>query len=306
MEDYIERVKIEREKANNIAYQYFDKHIRQNKEGLFCFFEGEDDSTYYISRIKTYCKEQYFLIDCKGKEKVLKVHKLINYHREYDKYKKAYFVDRDFDPPLAPMSPPIYETPCYSVENLYVSVEVFKEILQSAFALNVVDEAFEKCVELYKERQKEFHEAVLLLNSWIACLRTIRHETGEKLDITLNDTLPKGFVVFSLEKITQKYDLQKITTSKQFAKAPIIPDEVLQEKIEAFRAVDQCKVFRGKYELEFLYKMLNALIEDAANEKKYLPKKRKSSLSMSDMLMQFSQYAETPECLITYLKTVVK
>jgi predicted ATP-dependent endonuclease of OLD family len=39
---------------------------------------------------------------------VLAVYRLINIHREYDKYKKAFFIDRDFNEPLAPHNLNIY------------------------------------------------------------------------------------------------------------------------------------------------------------------------------------------------------
>ena len=40
-----------REESANVAYITFTKHIKADKLGLFCFFEGKD-SPYYISRIK--------------------------------------------------------------------------------------------------------------------------------------------------------------------------------------------------------------------------------------------------------------
>lgn len=30
-----------REENANVSFMDFDKHIRENKDGLFCFFEGE-------------------------------------------------------------------------------------------------------------------------------------------------------------------------------------------------------------------------------------------------------------------------
>lgn len=36
-----------------------------------------------------------------------------------------FFVDNDYDESLEGISPDLYETPCYSIENLYAQKEVF-------------------------------------------------------------------------------------------------------------------------------------------------------------------------------------
>ena len=76
-----------------VAYHEFALHTRQGKDGLFCFFEGTggSDNFYYVPRIKRFT-DQYYPIRCHGRDKVLKVYELITIHREYDKYKKAFFI----------------------------------------------------------------------------------------------------------------------------------------------------------------------------------------------------------------------
>ncbi len=94
----VEELLRERDESANVAYMAFAMHVRSNKFGLFCFFEGKD-SPYYRLRVRDVCKDNYYPISCSGKSKVLKVYELINSHREYDNYKKAFFIDRDFDEP---------------------------------------------------------------------------------------------------------------------------------------------------------------------------------------------------------------
>ncbi|HZH39259.1 MAG TPA: DUF4435 domain-containing protein, partial [Bacillales bacterium] len=109
---YIEKLRKSREKAQ-VAYQEFAVSTRKGKDGLFCFFEGKDNA-YYVPRIKRFT-DNYHPINCGGRDEVLDVYRLITIHSEYDKYKKAFFVDRDFNEPLPPRNPPIFETPCYSI-----------------------------------------------------------------------------------------------------------------------------------------------------------------------------------------------
>ena len=246
---YTEILRLSREKPQ-VAYQEFALHTRQDKDGLFCFFEGKDNA-YYVPRIKCFINN-YHPIHCGGREKVLEVYRLITIHREYDKYKKAFFIDRDFNEPLPPHNPPIFETPCYSIENFYVSVNVFKEIIKNEFHLSEVsDPDFQVCLTLFKDRQEEFHQATILLNAWYACLVEIRNSTGREIGVNLSDNLSKDFENFidlTLESVSANYDLEEI--KQKFPNAPEIPADILNNKMTEFTNCEHYKVFRGKYERE--------------------------------------------------------
>ncbi len=295
-----------RDKAE-VAYQRFMLHTRNGIKGLYCFFEGEkgSDNAYYVPRIKQYINE-YHPINCGGRDKVLKVYRLIKLHREYDKYKKAFFIDKDFNNPLGLNTPPIFETECYSIENYYIAVEIFKEILKNNFQISEVDEDFHICISLFIERQKEYHEAAKLFNAWYACLIDIRNSEGIQTGVNLDEKLPKGFVDYSLEKISSNYDLDKI--SKTFIDATKCPTDKLDKKIVEFTSCDQSKRFRGKYELTFVREFLRLLIQDSSTTKKYLKNKIAFSFSPSNdqALTIFSAFAETPENLKSYLAIVTK
>jgi len=110
---YLQQLRQSRNKAQ-VAFHEFTLSTREFPTHLFCFFEGKDNA-YYVPRIKQFTT-QY-------------LHRLIAQKTEYDKYKVGFFIDRDFNKELPLIYPPIFETPCYSIENLYVSKDVFKEIL---------------------------------------------------------------------------------------------------------------------------------------------------------------------------------
>jgi hypothetical protein len=291
-----------------VAYTKFMLYTRNGIEGLYCFFESErgSDNAYYVPRIKQFIND-YHPINCGGRDKVLRVHALIKIHEEYDKYKKAFFIDKDFNTPLTPQIPPFFETQCYSIENYYVSVEVFKEILKNNFQISEVDEAFHICISLFTERQKEYHEAAKLFNAWYACLIDIRNSEGKQTGVNLDDKLPKGFLDFSLEKISKKYDLDIIKAT--FENATECPLDKLEAKIIEFTNCDQSKIFRGKYELTFVRDFLQMLIQDSNTAKKFLKNKIASSFSPpsnDQALTIFSAFAETPENLRLYLTEVTK
>lgn len=286
----------------------FSLLTRTHANHLFCFFEGNDND-YYVQRIRTFT-DNFQPLRCGNRDAVLGVHRLIAGHKEHEKYKKAFFIDRDFNPPLAATNPPIYETPCYSIENLYVSPEVFEQILINKFHLSPVSnrETIAVCLETYKARQDEFHTAVCLLNAWFACLIDIKNTTGKEGVASLGDKLPKEFIEISLQEVKSNYDLEKIKTT--FPNATEVEAEVLERKITEFSSCEQAKVFRGKYEMSFLINFIQLLLNDGKEKKEVIQQKIKfnfdDAMNLPRAITIFSDCAETPECLKGYLALVTQ
>jgi hypothetical protein len=288
-----------REESVNVTYMTFMKHIREDKNGLFCFFEG-NDAPYYQAQIRRVYQSNYYPISCGNKARVLKVYQLINYHRIYDKYKKGFFIDRDFDPLVN--NPAIYETPCYSIENLYVSPMVFSEIIKNELQLTEVSESYKNTMNLYEKLLNEFLEGTTLFNVWYACLKDLRSQNGTETGVNLSDKLPKGFIKISLDSIEINYDFEVI--KKKFPNALTISESAFNEKNNHFNQVNKSCIFRGKYGFFFMLEILEKLIEDSKTMKQFIQNKIKYNITQSQGISQFAQYAETPESLVTYLQKV--
>lgn len=304
---YLEELRKSKSKPQ-VAYQEFALSTRTKSKHLFCFFEGKDN-TYYVARIKRFTTD-YYPIKCGGKKSVLDVYALITGREEYEQYKLAFFIDRYFNTPIGDKKTPIYETPCYAIENLYVSSRVFKEILINEFHLSeVFDNDFNKLLSVYQQRQKEFHDAVLLLNSWYACLIEKRETKNIKTGVTIGDKLPKNFVNVSLDKVKSNYDFQ--TIKETFPQATEVKYAEVEEKMTFFKSKEKYKFFRGKYELGFLIQMIRDMLKDSRTDKKVVSAKidfsfgDASSLGNQQALNIFEAYAETPQCLLDYLAFVV-
>ena len=84
-------------------------------------------------------------------------------------------------------------------------------------------------------------------------------------------------------------------------------DEVDAEII-LLKGLDPFVVFRGKYELNFLYKLLSFLITDAnANHhSRIIQKKVSMSLNGKTFMADLSQWADIPESLRAYLNNLPK
>lgn len=296
----VESMRIARESVN-VAFISFVNLVAAHKTGLFCFFEGKD-SSYYSLRIKNVFDGSYHPIVCSGKNKVLKVYELIHKHKEYDKYKKGFFIDRDFD--TTNSDEKIYETPCYSIENLYTSKSVFGEILKSELGFTEIDADYIKCVELYENLQQEYHRAATLFNAWYACLVQIKNTTQQSMEINLENSIPKKFISISLTGIQSHYNITDI--QKEYPKVLLIDENIVLAKIKEFKIINVGKVFRGKFELNFMVNILSALILDAKQTKNYISKPLKYNVTETDTISKFSQYAETPQDLIEYINRISK
>jgi hypothetical protein len=297
------RLEIMREKLEQvpIGYHRFLTKFPKYKDKPICFVEGEDEA-YYGLRVKIQCENQEpYFIKCNGKKGVIQTYELINKSMKFKDGKLFYFVDRDFDELISNLL--IYETPCYSIENFYTTIDTFIKILRNRFKITEDDEEFEICIMLFKERQNDFHKSMLMLNSWIKCVKEQTERIGTQKGPSISNLELRDFVKISLESVQPLYDKKKI--EDRFSGKYIVPDEELEKKMRELQSVDPQAFFRGKFEIEFLRRFLEKLQEELARPRLgYFNKPRSISGGFTDIVSSFSQYAETPSCLVEYLKRV--
>lgn len=286
-----------------VAYTKFCLDKKHNENCLFCFFEGEDNK-YYDERILKYTNFKYSNIvnyNCGGKKQVIKVYHLIKNNGLNKDIQMAFFIDRDFEPYGIEDKKDIYQTPCYSIENFYCSVEAFKKIIHREFSLNFFEEDFQKCVNDYIKAQNLFHQATCLLNAWIFYQRQKENEEQREL-VKLNDfKISKLFSKLCINEIEGvEIDLNLI--NEKFPNSYKLDMDRFNEIYKNFQNINQQQAFRGKFELEFL----RNIIED-------LRKKNKDKTYFSlyrdcvridvnvNPLSSLCQYADTPDCLISFL-----
>lgn len=277
-----------------------DKHHSK----LFCCFEG-DDYKYYGFRIENLLQinsDNLQFFTCGGKREVLRLYEMINQNEKYKDVKISYFVDKDFDESIIEKyNKKIYETPCYSIENFYTTVSAFKKILKYEFNIDEPNEDFQICLDLFNARQKEFHDKIKLFNAWIYCQRDLSNSNGtSRLDLTdfkLNKIIPE----INLNEIVARYDKEKI--EELFPKALKIPNESLELKIAELERLNPQICFRGKFEIDFLYKFIQAMKLEFKKPDGLIKKQRgvKMTDSRQNLISELSQYADTPICLKNYI-----
>lgn len=282
-----------------VGYHKFMLKFPKKRESPICLVEGEDEN-YYGLRVQLRCDNiSPEFIRCGGKDGVLNTFNLISSRSEYSEGKIFYFIDRDFD--LKNSNVLIYETPCYSIENLYTTLKAFSLILRNQFGLSEDDEDYTNAIKIFDERQKEFHESIKYFNGWLMLQRELsREQMIAKLD--LSDVKIKDFVNINLNRVTSKYNLEKI--NEMFPYAIKVTESEIEKKVLSIDEKDYQKVFRGKFEMQFLQKILELIQEEFGKKddrRIHFKKKRSVSLNYYGLISQFSQHAETPTCLYEYI-----
>jgi hypothetical protein len=279
-----------------VAFHKFVMLHRKNKSDLFCFYEGKD-AQYYYPRIKNNYGDNHHPIICGNKKAVINVFEKIK--SKYSALKTAFFIDSDYDNKI--YEDDIYNTPCYSIENLYCSQTVLARILKNEFLLNEIDNEFKVIMELFNKNQKDYHNATKLFNLWYATAKNKAKTNDTLTNISLNDKFPKDFVTIKIGTITSNYELDTIKNKYPDA-LEVSEDDIKEYELNIDNTKPYHQIFRGKYEIEFILTFLKFLIEDANKHKNILKNKTTLNIEKAQILSQLSQYSETPKCLIEYIK----
>lgn len=285
-----------------VIFQDFALNYSRNKDVIFCFFEGKDDYKYYFSRIKKYTKKELLKFDCDCKHNIFEVHRKLEQNYK-DKCIMLFFVDRDFDEKCNCDS--IYETPTYSIENFYISDNVFKEILKAEFSLtencssrNIAHD-FRVCMCLYQLQKSDLISELLLLNAWYSLQKIKSKDFKIMPKLSKLKELKSINIKIGIDTISSNYNLQFLKdNTENFIE---VSQEEIDREIERLQKEPE-KHIRGKYLTEFLLKFILLLLEDVNKHCRYFSYKRKVSFNVSkNIISELSQYAETPACLDHYL-----
>ena len=293
--------------ARNKSVVVFTKFC-QSKElhtrALFCFYEGED-AKYYGNRVEQITGiscDNIVSYNCGGKAGVLKVKELIKKKKQYDHVKTAYFIDSDFFPQKN-LEKNVYQTTGYSVENYYTSSTAFTRILNYAFGVNCNCGDYQRCMEDYKKSMDVFHSQILFLNAWIKAQRVNELKNGKrKLELT-NFKISKYFETLAIDKIGIKQKIDKKILEKCFPDSCIIEDTEIEKYVSELEQTNMQQTLRGKYELEFLKKIIDDLKKKHKKGEYFSEEYECIKIDPNvDPLLLLSQCADTPEGLIAFLK----
>lgn len=280
-----------------VSYMKFINDRKYHSSYAFCFYENEDGK-YYNSRIKQKFKDNFIIYPVGNKKGVLKLLNKIRSSNLYENVCTMFFVDRDYDASLEGKDEDLFETPCYSVENLYVQKECLINILQSEFSLNKTDKDCKKCLKDFEDREREFNNIILEFNALIY-LKRKKSDSNSNVSFGSIKTFHLAEIEIGIVSKATKYNetLNQIRDKLNFEEY-----EIEQAKSELIKKGDFSLNFRGKNQLDFFTKFIKCL-KDLNKTGGYFSKKYNNVHIdiTSNRLSILSQYAITPDSLKEFL-----
>lgn len=279
-------------------YLQFVNNRKYYKTYAFCFYEGEDGK-YYNSRIRQKFGNKFVTYTVGNKKEVLKLLNKITTTNLYNDVCTMFFVDKDYDISLRGSNEKLFETPCYSIENLYVQRECLLKILQSEFGLNEIDNDCVKCLCDFDEREREFNSQILEFNS-LVYLR--RKKSDSNSNFAFGSIKTSHIVKVDLKKV-EKATKYNETINRIIEKLQFEEKEIEEAKKELTEKQYFSLNFRGKNQLDFFVEFIKRLKE--ANEKGGYFTAKYNNIHIhltSNRLSELSQYAVTPPVLEEFLE----
>lgn len=272
------------------ANEYFETHA-------FCFYEGEDGK-YYDSRVARYWGSNVITQVAGKKKEVLKVMQKIQSDPLYADVCTMFFIDRDYDESLANTNDDLFETPCYSIENLYAQDSVFSRILQSEFGLNLMDSDHHKCLTDYQLRLKEFNQIIIKFNAVVKYQHQYAPEIICQFSKVRTSHLAHIEIGQVIKAVRHDEQINKLI-SKLSADAELL--STLEEELRLERAPHL--VLRGKNQLDFLVSVVMKLKDLNVSGGYFSEKLNNVRINLTEnRLSELSQYAITPPELDSFLE----
>jgi hypothetical protein len=209
-----------------------------------------------------------------------------------------YFIDRDYDEPLADTNEDLFETPCYSVENLYARESVVGRILQSEFGLTIMDPDYHKCIKDYQLRLAEFNQIIIGFNAIVK----YQHQYAPNVVCQFSSVKTSHLARIEIEKVT-KASRNEEQINKLISK--LSADTELLTVLENELCLESAPhlALRGKNQLDFLVAFVMKLKDLNASGGYFSRKLNNVHINITEnRLSELSQYAITPPELDSFLE----
>ncbi len=294
---------------DNLSVKFMEFTRITSRKRYATFFEGEDEK-YYSVRINSIRPDiKWSAINSGGKSEVIELRKRVRSHNTYSNYPCMFFIDSDFDDnnELKDIDD-VYITPCYSIENLFVSHDSLCRILSAEFGITDSHEdqaCYQKTISIFEKTIDSYIETVRPFNYLIRELKMLekKGEVGGRLNI--NDLKFNDLISVRIGSTTKIYD--ESNPKSIFRELPENLSVDLTNSADYFGDVSEVLWFRGKQNLEFFRIFLIKLKEDRCKKSNRLIFKNKSpvklNLTKGNCISELSQYADTPLCLKSYLES---
>lgn len=276
---------------------------------VVCIFEGEDEKYYGCRLSASFGHDRWRGINTGGREVVLELRSKILNHSVYKKCKFLCFIDRDFEHwYINPDPDNIYITPCYSVENFYANATCLNGVLSAEFKVTDFNEhsaEHEKCLKVFNARMAEAATHILEFNAWAKSRSIMARDQKTPIRIFLNDISSSDLVDLDLSSCSIKYNPHDIKSLfKKLDNSMLDPAALTEARSSLGSPLSD---YRGKQQVQLFKTFLKALKKDFTTPGNIIfTKKQKLKIDFDndniDILSTLSQYAQTPDCLRSFLQ----
>ncbi|MCM1263579.1 MAG: DUF4435 domain-containing protein [Butyrivibrio sp.] len=289
----VTQMRKERE-ISQAVYIEFASSRKFYRTHMFCFYVGEDGK-YYNPRVKQKF-EKCIEYSVKNKKEALNLLERITFSNLYDDACVMFFIDRDYDDSISNYKEELYETPCYSIENLYAQQECLSRILQAEFGLSETDDDFVKCMNDFELRTKEFNEQILEFNALVYLWRK------KSINYSFDAINTSRMVEIKVNKVS-KASYYNQTIKEIQDKLGVSDKEIEDAKKELLSKEDYSLNFRGKNQIDFFVEFIEDLKRLNDMDKYFSRKRNGVHINITvNRLSELSQYAITPLSLKEFLE----
>ena len=277
MDDYAEYL-AEEAKSDIAALHQFRILYEQGRAAFHFFFEGEEDSLFYMPEARRrIIGKDIHLYECGGKKNVIEVREAIKADA-YDFDNFLFFVDRDFDDFLecqVSIDDATYITDHYSIESDVACINSAEVILEDVLLISRVNPEFHGIMHFIERAFELFYVEVRSLIAWIlaakqgGCSPNLRNTVGLKGIVSLSDGRP-----FLSSAGFAKFKKRVVVDGRLPSLAAIIRWN------RALNPSNPKAWVRGKYDIWFFRIALVAALE-AANERRTAAGQRKIRIPSS-------------------------
>ncbi len=291
----------------SVKFMEFTRIISKRNGSVAIFFEGEDEK-YYSVRINTIRPDLNWIgINCGGKKIVLELRNKIRGHHTYKNSPCMFFVDSDFDNNNEIQElEDAYVTPCYSIENLYITDTALSRVLRAEFGLSDSCESstcYHNAFSIFKKSRTEYLESISDFNYLIRELRIMENRGELNAKLNINNINFDTLIQVELDSSRKVYD-----ESNPITFFPNLPKNLTIDTTNSkihFSNLNPELWYRGKQHLEFFRIIVSQLKNDRCRKTKRRIFKEKGNvklqLTKANCISELSQYADTPSCLKYFL-----
>ena len=153
----------------------FKTNYDPSKKRIHAFVEGYEDLVFYRFYLQSLARREYrvFTYRCGNKQAVYNTFQKLTASSPAPAH-VLFFVDKDLSDVLEeqwPVDDRVYVTDVYSIENYFVTREVFSRLCTDLIRLRNVDFDFDLVFEHFEQQLTRFYRLVLPTMAWIVCAR---------------------------------------------------------------------------------------------------------------------------------------